>query len=267
MKRLALLALLTSACGYHPKGLLDMSTGLQGIGVDEGSLAGSWVTVVELDAIVPAGLLGDQPGGFRSHFLVTRTWSRGAYTDTFHRCSREPFEVGGSRTLVPADTFPKLAPFSAGAKADHRAGTWTGDDAIELWGLQNLPDPATSPLPNHDTYQQSDQVLDEDGDGEPGVTQFSHGSVGGKMFVVERTVFALDGTIITPDRVQGLAQLRSNHSCRLESTAALLLGETETRQDTGRLSWFDSVRLKDGASCDDVAAALADGTVANSKPF
>ncbi len=197
MKFLPLVALLCVGCGYHPKGALDVTTGLQGIGVDEGSLAGAWVTVAEFDAIVPAGLLGDQPGGFISHFLVTRTWSHGAYTDTFRRCSRAPFEVGGSRTLVPADTFPKLATFAAGSSADHREGTWKSEDAVELWGLQNLPDPATSDLPKRANYKQSpwsEQVLDEDSDGEAAVTQYSHGSVGGKMFVVERTVFALEGT-------------------------------------------------------------------------
>lgn len=270
MKTCSLIALLLVGCGYHPKGAVDLNTGLQGIGVDEGSLAGTWVTVAEFDQIVPAGLLGDQPGGFISHFLVTRTWRSGSYTDTFRRCSRAPFEVGGSRTLVPTGTFDKLAPFAAPSSADHREGSWKSDDVIELWGLQNLPEPATSELPKHDDYKLSpwsEQVLDEDADGEPAVTQYSHGSVGGKMFVVERTVFALEGTIISPDRVQGLVQLRSNHSNRLESTSALLLGETVTRQDPARVSWFDSVRLKADATCDDVAAALADGTVSTSKPF
>ncbi len=258
------------ACGYHPKGAVDMSTGLQGIGVDEGSLKGSWGLMMELDFIVSAGLLGDQQGGFKSHLLAVRTWSTDHYDETLTRCARDGFETGGDTTTVLPDTFGKLRPIAARSTADHKAGSYASDDVVELWGVQNLADPATSALPDQHNFMtppDSDHVLDEDQDGNPGVTEFARGTVDGKSYEVERSVFAFDGTIITPDRVQGLVHFRSNQSNRLVSTAQLLLGETTAKPDPGRVSWFDSVRLKDGATCDDLAAAVSAGTIASSKPF
>lgn len=267
--RVALLLLLLAGCGYRP-GAVNTDTGLQGIAVAPGSLAGTWATMAEFDTIVPAGILGDTPGGWRLSLLVTRQWKSGAYLETLRRCGRDAFEVAGSKTTVAAATFPKLLPLSTTSHADHAQGSWSTEHVVELWGLQHLPDPEATPLPSQHDYQQapqSDSLLDEDQDGDPAVTELSHGTVGGRMFEVERMVYTLEGTVTGPDRVQGLVKLLANQSNRLWATTGWLLGESVTRPDPGRVAWFDSARLKEGATCDDVAAAVAAGTVASSKPF
>lgn len=270
MPRLLLLTLAVSACGYTPKGVADTRTGLVGVPVAEGALAGDWATIAQFQTVVTAGVLGDKPGGFRSHFLVHREWKSGAYADTWVRCLRDAAEVAGTRTLVPNGTYAKLEPLFSGSHADHAQGTFETDDVIELWGVHNLPEPATSPLPTQANYMmspQSEQVFDDDDDGNPAITELSHGTVSGTMYVVERTVFTLAGTVLSDKRVQGIVTMKGNNSNRLGATSGWLLGESAAKVDPSRVAWFDSAKLAANATCADVAAAVSAGDVSITQPF
>jgi hypothetical protein len=257
-------------CGYRPDGIADTTTGLVGVPVAEGALAGDWAVVVELPLVVGAGVLGDKPATVRSHYVVRRAWTDGAYQDTWVRCLRDAAEVAGSRALVPNGSYAKLTPFSSVAHAAHDQGTFATDAVVETWGLHGLPDAATTELPTRENYQQAPQrdwLFDEDEDGHLGVTRISHGTVSGSMYLVERTVFTLTGTVLSEARVQGISAMQSNQSNRLEATSGWLLGEGAAKVDPSRVSWFDAARLQAGAGCAELAAAVEAGDVSITKPF
>ena len=81
-------------------------------------------------------------------------------------------------------------------------------------------------------------------------------------------MWTFDGTVVGEDRIQGLVRLSKAESNVLDATVSWLKTEGGARADPDPLkSWFDMVRLKSGATCDDVAAAVADGTINTARPF
>lgn len=248
-------------------------TNLVGLSTSKGSLAGTWAQVVVTSTVVPIPVLGNRPGGGRSTRLVQRTWDASGqrYQEEFVRCTNDILDVEGERTVVPKETIPKIAPVDYPATVEHAQGTYQTDTIVDLWGVRNLPDSIETPLPTPDDYQQHPQcdwVWDEDGDGKPGVTIVMGGTVAGKVFVCKRTVYSFTGTVVGKDRVQGLVATTKLESNSLDSTVSWLKGVGHSSPDPDALkSWFDEVRLKSGASCDDVAAAVSDGTLATERPF
>ncbi|MBI3185903.1 MAG: hypothetical protein HYZ28_27525 [Myxococcales bacterium] len=264
--------LLAASCGARP-GAVHSETGLQGIQVAEGSLAGSWAQVAEFATLVPVPLLGEREGGFRIQELVRASWDAGrkAYLEEVRRCARDSFEIAGWRSIVQPETVQRLALLSHLSEADPQKGLYTSHEVIELWGVRDLPDPAATPLPTKDDFQQEPQsgwLWDEDEDGKPGVTVLLRGSVAGQVYVCERTLFRLDGVVLSKDRVQGLVRMSRNESNTVDSTVGWLKGETVSKQNPeGLRSWFDRARLTEQATCADVTRAVADGRLASARPF
>jgi hypothetical protein len=274
LRTASLAVCLSLAAGCGPtRGATDPVTNLVGLSTSKGSLAGTWAQVVVTATIVPIPVLGDQPGGGRSTRLVQRVWdaAAGHYTEEFVRCTNDIIDVEGEKTVVPQETIPKIAPVHYASTVDHAQGTYSTETIIDLWGVRNLPDPIETPLPTPDNYQaapQSDWVWDEDGDGKPGVTIVMGGAVAGKVFVCKRTIYTFSGTVVGKDRVQGLVSTTKLESNSLDSTVSWLKGVGHSTADPDpRKSWFDEVRLKSGATCEDVAAVVSDGTLATNRPF
>ncbi len=273
-RHLVLGALATSlcACGPPAKGALDERTGLQGVVVSDGSLAGAWAVVAEFPTIAHAGVLGEQPAGFRSTWLVDRQWdaSGARYLETYRRCTRDLVEVSNTRLFLPAKVYPRLRTFAGVGRVEHGTGHFFTGTVVELWGVDGLADAVHDALPGPDDYQQpgpASLLLDEDQDGAPAITQYAQGMVSGKLYSLERVVFSLDGVVVAPSRVQGLGTLEGNTVRRLWATTSLLVGADEPRVDPARSTWFDAVRLGPTATCDDVLAAVADGRVSSTRPF
>jgi hypothetical protein len=261
--------LVSSGCG-PAIGVRDEVTGLVGVPVSAGALAGTWGLAVDFETLVTAPVLGEQPARFQETYAVRRTFGEAGYADELVRCTRTSAAVAGTKMVVPQETFPKLGVERARPSVSHAEGLFAMPDVVELWGLAALPDPASTPLPTHANYAvapQREWLLDEDGDGQPALTEQSQGSITGTVYAVVRVVWALDGTVLSTDRVQGLARLRANQVNRLEASSALLVGEAVTREDASRTSWFDAARLPDGAGCDEVAQAVSDGRLATKRPF
>jgi hypothetical protein len=262
--------LFLTACGHA--GAVSEETGLVGVSVSPGSLAGTWAQFVETHTLVPVPVLGNQPGGGQSTRLITRTWDATSqtYTDTFTRCTNIIFPVQGVTTTVRDTTLSKIVPATYTATADHDKGSFSVVDAVDLWGAHNLPDPLTTDLPTKDNYMmspQSDWVWDEDEDGHPGVTVFERGNLSADLYVIKRTIWTFDGTIIHPNRIQGLVKQTKGESNSLASTVSWATGSGSSQPDPSQLSWFDMTQLQDGAGCDAVAQALGDGNLSNVKPF
>ncbi|MBI5494391.1 MAG: hypothetical protein HY904_05140 [Deltaproteobacteria bacterium] len=272
-----LIALLCAACGWlpplGPQPKYDDNTGLTGVPTGEGSLAGTWAFVIEFATIVRLPILGDRNGGSQSIRILHRTWDadRKVYTDLFKWCHHEVFEVEGTRSVITDETVRKIHETGGEVTVDHARGDYQTGTIVVTWGVQNLPDPEHTELPTKDNYTsppQSDWMLDEDGDSHPGVTVNLEGALGGYAYVVSRNIHTMDGTVISPDRIQGLTRSSSNQQHTVEAQNHLARGESRVRPDPDpKESWFDMVRMPDGATCDDVMAAANDGRVSTRRPF
>ncbi|MEW5847655.1 MAG: hypothetical protein AB2A00_02535 [Myxococcota bacterium] len=252
----------------------DDDTGLVGVSVPEGSLAGTWGVVIEWATVVTVPILGDRNGGSQGSRIWKRTWDAASktYQDEFRWCTDDIFEVEGTRSVVSDATLAKLAAVTLTSTANHEQGEYTTNTVIDLWGVRNLPDPVETELPKKDNYQtppQSDWMWDEDDDGNPGVTVKLTGSISADAYLVSRSVYRLEGTVLSTDHIQGLARSQKTNQHTVKATNSLAEGESKTRPDTSnpKASWFDMVRLGDNATCDDVRAALADGRLATRQPF
>lgn len=269
---LLLLPLLV-ACGPPPLGETNAETGLTGVAVSKGSLAGTWAAVVETHTLVPIPLAGDRPGGGKSTRLIRRTWNAAEdrYQETFVRCTNDIFETEGVKTVIRDETLAKLRPTVYQSEADHPAGGWKAVAAVDLMGVKDLPDPVETPLPSDRDYAQapqSDWMFDEDEDGKPGVTVYQRGLVTATLYVCKRSVWSFEGTVVGPDRISGIVRQLKNESSAVDSSVAWLKGLGTSRADPDPLSsWFDMVRIKSGSTCDDVAQALDDGRLSSSRPF
>lgn len=262
----------TAACG--PKvGVVDPQTGLVGHPVEEGALAGTWGMLTNFATLVTIPVLGDREAGGNSTRLVQRTWDAKlrAYSDTFIRCTNAVSEVEGARTIVLEQTLLKMSPSSYVSHAAHADGTFSTDPVIDLWGVHHLPDPALTPLPTHANYEtppNSDYLWDEDEDGHPGVTVHMRGTLAAELYLCKRNIYTFDGTILAPDRVQGLIRQGTSESNSVKSTVSWMEGEGSSKPNPDPLrSWFDMVRLEEGAGCEEVKAAVAAGQLATGAPF
>ena len=262
----------TSACG--PKyGAYNDDTGLRGIQVPKGSLAGTWGEVVEFDTIVPVPILGDREGGGRNTRLVTITWNKTdqKYDETFTRCTNEVFTVENTMTIVRPETLAKIEPCSYRSVPDHAQGAYRSETVVELWGVRDLPDPENTPLPTKDNFKtspQSDWMWDEDDDGHPGVTIEMRGLIVADLYVCKRSVYVFDGTIVSKDHVMGLIRPSQAESNSVAASVDWIRGEGSSKPNPDPLrTWFDMTRLTDGAGCDDLAQAVSDGRLSMTRPF
>lgn len=244
-----------------------------GYPVREGALAGTWAQKTVFATIVPIPILGDREGGGSSTRLVRRSWNapEKLYEESFVRCTNDVLEVEGTKTIVKEATLEKIAPVHYSAQASHGDGTYRSELIIDLWGVRNLPDPVETPLPTKDNYQsppQSEWVWDEDGDGKPGVTVFMRGTLSADLYVCKRNVYSFDGTVLSGDLIQGLIRQLKSESNSLASTVSWVAGEGSATPNPDPLrSWFDMVRIPDGAGCDEVRQALAEGKLSEERPF
>lgn len=269
---LGVLGLGASSCG--PRfGEVDAETGLQGIAVRDGALAGTWAQRTNFATLVTIPVVGQRESGGGSTRLVKRTWDSKTrrYSESFIRCSNDVIETEGAKTIVRDETLAKIAPALYGSSAEHEAGFWSSDAIIDTWGVRNLPDMLETPLPTHENYTeapQRDWVWDEDEDGKPGVTVHMRGTLAADLFVIKRNVYAFDGTVVDEDRIRGVIRQTKSESNSLESTVSWLQGEgTADPHPDALKSWFDMVRLADDAGCDEVKAADADGRLSATQPF
>ena len=248
-------------------------TGLTGAAVPEGSLAGSFGVSLDIATRVTVPVLGQRNGGRHQTHLVTRTYDavERVYRETYRLCSLEYFEVEGTQVHVTDAMISHLAPVDFVTDVDHSAGRYTSRPMVDLWGLRNLPDPVTTPLPTSENYQsppQSGWMWDEDEDGEPGVTTDFTGTLNVTLYSVQRTVWHWEGSVLSVDRIQGLARLDQEEGNAVKASDPARTANGTTHQDPSeRDSWFDMARLPGGATCADVARAAADGTLASRRPF
>ncbi len=265
------------ACPPPPEPYYDDDIGEEGVPVEEGSLAGTFATKSINAVQITIPIINDpQIGGGQNFRLVERTWDAdaGTYLQSSRLCGGNNFEVAGVTTVVPEDMY-RAVPKSTQEvlEMDHETGHYVSTGHLQLWALKDLPDPYTTPLPADEEEAMQEphvsRIFDVDDDGNPGFTTFVEGAVQGEQYVAQRKTIDFDGITKSEDRVYGFAH---------NFGEILYLGNNNPlldRRDEGasvphpdpKESWFEEIRIDDGADCDDVMALAADGTLSRTRPF
>ncbi|MEW6435166.1 MAG: hypothetical protein AB1730_27005 [Myxococcota bacterium] len=200
---LAVLAL-ASSCGWKSDGLerleelyptpklMDGGTGPVDIGTPNCSgLDGTWaVRLVQGATISPLGAPWDMT---LIDLFLARKSSAGTEME-LRFCNQDVTIVASGqatnlgKTEVPAALKTALydAPLKVPLPGD---GTFEASNLAWLWGLENLADPLTDPLPTRDNYLGDPNVVDQDGDSQPGVTMRIL-SPPGDRYMVRRAVLS-----------------------------------------------------------------------------
>jgi hypothetical protein len=260
------------ACGPEP--VYDETLGVEAVPVREGELAGTFALKTNSLTVEPTPL-GEQDGGGTNLRLVVREWSEadGVYLQRSRLCGGVNFEVAGLSQHLPIESFEKVPESTEEiVEVDHRRGTYGSTGHLQLWGLRDLPDPFSTPLPETRDEAASEphasRIFDMDEDGDPAVTIYMSGIATGEVYGIFRKTVDLEGVTLGPDHMIGLSSLHKE---------ALQLGADNELLDLGstvgwnhpdkKESWFEEVRLDEGATCADVRAAEDDGRLSRMRPF
>lgn len=268
-------ALLLSACPTVQP-IYDDDIGVQAIPAPEGAHAGTFALKTRNQTLVHVPFLGDYEGGGDNFRLVTRTWDEGGgvYLQESQLCGGYNFEVAGVVTEAPQSTY-RAVPQSPPEEVliDHEVGSYGATGHLQLWALRDLPDPYATPLPT--TKEEAaaapwdQRIYDMDGDENPAMTLFVSGAVEGEVYAFQRKTVELEGVILGPDHAVGLAH-NSNEALTVAANNPLVdrqsEGSSEPHPDATR-SFFEEVRIADGADCDEVMRASEDGTLPELPPF
>jgi hypothetical protein len=129
-------------------------------------------------------------------------------------------------TRVPEQFMTSLHPVPRSAVLQPCDGGWRfiQPSVTEVRGAV-LADPARDPLP---TDAADARVIDQDGDGHPGLTVpvTMAGLVTGETYVVQRLRFALDGRLVGADTISGSIEWTSEQHVVAASDMLLLLSYT-----------------------------------------
>ena len=262
------------ACSGPPP-VFDDALGIEAIPIAPGEAAGTFALKVVNTTLVKVPVLGDYAGGGTNYRLVTRTYDEAAdvYRQQSILCGGFNVEVAGVTTSVPEATYRAVALSTAEIVEITAEGAYAQRDHVQLWGLKDLPDPFTTPLPaNKDEAQQAphrDRIFDMDGDGNDGITSIVSGAVEGDVYVIQRKTVTTSGIVLGPDRMLGLS-VNTNELVQLGNTNVLLDRQSEgsaSAHPDPKRSWFEEVRVADDFDCDDVMGAEDAGLLSVRRPF
>jgi hypothetical protein len=267
--------LVTTACGGGPPPVFNDDIGVEAIPIAPGEAAGTFALKVVNTTLVQVPVLGDYAGGGVNYRLVTRTFDEeaGLYRQSSQLCGGFNVEVAGVLTSVPEPTYRAVAPSTAEIVEIDEGGAYAQRDHIQLWGLRDLPEPFTTPLPA-DKVEAAEaphnaRIFDMDDDGNPGITSIISGAVNGEVYVIQRKTVTTSGVVLGPDRALGLS-VNTNELVQLGNNNALLDRQSEgsaaAHPDPLR-SWFEEVRVDETFTCDDVMRAEEDGILSVRRPF
>lgn len=214
-------------------------------------LSGSWAQLIVNTSLSDVPVIGR----VRSE---TRTWLRldieqqGDSARVTSRVCR--IEITGSRavrTEIPRAFVAALPVREHQLRIAASAGLpgLFGWEQTEVLGAR-LRDPLRDPLP---TRPDDQRVVDQDGDGHPGMTVKVRGMVDGDIYLVQRGWSALATRVVTDDEISGTVAWRTEQSI-LDATSRLLKGGPPTAPDPSPArNWFRSLRIDPGAGCDEIA--------------
>jgi hypothetical protein len=243
----ALIIAATAVCSspVHPEILPDLS--------------GTWAEQQILSEFAALPLVGEVARTSTIVLRVTIEQNGSALTQRWTYCATE-IDNGSAiaSTVIPDAFLVSLGEVAAEAALDASVSParfvqpWT----TEVRGA-TLGDPERDPLP---TRADDARVVDQDGDGKPGLTArvSALGIFGGDVYIVQRVRTRLIGTLVSPDRIEGLVEW-STEQVTLGASNPLFLGTLPSRPDPAvESSFFVLARVDPAWTCAEILARRAE---------
>lgn len=209
-------------------------------------LTGTWVLDMVVASVAKAPLFGETRSASRSRLLVriTRDGPRFVQRQTLCTTTME----GGTKLakVVLPDGWRAALPdrtYAAELRLDGSAWRYHADTGVQTVGY----DPALGTLPERAS---DPQTVDADGDGKPGATVLVQvpGFGTAEVFVAQRGHSRLEGTFVSPDRVEGRVVLLDQRQATLGASHPLFDFTPDARPDPSR-STFAMWRVDAAAGC------------------
>lgn len=207
------------------------------------NLSGRWAKMTVTSAFTDSPFGGENESLTTSLLLVDLEQDGSELSLVSQICSIDIEDLSGMATTILPQAFVDSLGIST------RAGTieeglielpW----AVEVRGVEFGPgeDWEIEPLP---TDENDPRVIDQDGDGNPGLTVLvDAGIVSGEVYVIQRGADRFDGELDGQNRIAGLMQWEDEQEILGASNSGLLLFEPQSRPNPDEAaSYFEMIRL------------------------
>jgi hypothetical protein len=174
----------------------------------------------------------------------------GTLTQRHRVCDVRMENSSSMRTTVPAAFLNALATRQYPVQLRSTGGKWRYDADMGLDAIGFDPRVSGGTVPEG---PDSPGVIDADGDGNPGATIEVRVPLMGRarLFIAQRTHLVLQAQAATPDRVEGVVDIRLMEQRTLGADPGMFRRTPDIRPDPER-SGFTLVRLPDGIGCADL---------------
>jgi hypothetical protein len=244
------------AGGSPPAGGSNGGDDLEGCGVQGTAdaiddVAGKWAMLEVASRLAQApGLAEPIPNQSITLYLLDQTQAESDVSVSGEFCDQWVNDPDSSvvHTQIPDSYLVALPPFTL-------TGTYVvGDDGVGRYELDpftqiiggDLSDPA-APLPEN---PDDPGVIDEDQDGNPGVTVVLTGIVTGDAYVISRRVSTISAVSTAADRMSGLLDFEAQENILASNPETIkALGPVVVPNPDACLSTVELVRVADDADC------------------
>jgi hypothetical protein len=236
--------------------------------VEPGALEGTFALRATSATIVDTQVFGFQTGGGVNYRLLRRTWNAdvGSYTQSSELCGGYNYEVAGVVTEAPQTTYRRV-PDSTEEEVfvDDETGAFISTGHVQLWGVRDLPDPRTTPLPatKEEAAEEphASRIYDMDEDDQPGITLLVSGLVEGEVYAAQRKTVDQTGVVTGADGASGFTT--TTYSTVILGADNPLVeaadpSGAEPHPDANE-SWFSEQRVEDGMDCAALMERVAAG--------
>jgi hypothetical protein len=227
----------------------------QAVGSEEPSFSGAWAEIQVLSEFARLPLVGEAARTSTVILRVSIEQTGSSLGMRWTYCATD-IDNGSAiaSTVIPDAFLASLGEAAAEASIDASAAP---ERFVQPWTTEvrgaRLDNPDTDSLP---TTASDPRVVDQDGDGKPGLTVrvSALGIFRGDVYVVQRVRTRLAGAVVSPDRIEGLIEW-TTEQVTLGATNALFLGNLPSRPDPfPEHSFFVLVRIDPVWTCADILA-------------
>lgn len=218
-------------------------------------LTGTWAQQVVHRSLSAVPVVGDVASETTTRLLVTLLQQGDEVRASAKVCG---MRIDGSKLVrtsippalvraMPEQRWKTQLVMEAGAA---QLAPWARWDV--LGARLSAPDSEKLPTESGDA-----RVVDQDGDGKPGVTVAVRGMIDGEIFVTQKGWSELRPERVTADSISGTVRWRQTQTI-LGASSRLLFSGPATRPDPKpEANWFSARRMMSGASCAEVSALPA----------
>ncbi len=242
----------------------DDDIGVEGVAVDEASLAGTFaIKGVAVDQADTA--IGKVDTGGVSYYLSTRVFNTETkvYDETLKQCAVDNFETAGLQTTNNPDAVAAIPKIRATLTVDHATGEVVRGKYREYWAIEGLGDDEDLPSDVDD-----DVYVDADDDGNPGDTVFTQGLVpDGEVYIAQRKTVDMNGVVRSTDKSFGLLRARKEGIVLGANNNFLLTEADRVPHPDPKESWWMEIRLADDDGCKAVVDARDNEDLPLRRPF